>query len=135
MVDLREITGGKKRVRGKADDPLASLKQAARLAAEAICEMMADENQFCRHVYTDKSSGAVEEVLLQTRNIKHLRETIGAIRELTDAVRGLNGQLSPEAQRTLDIQLEKLRLDEKKLTQPEQGETGVVLLPEGDGDA
>lgn len=134
MVDLREIAGGKKRARGKAaDDSFAALKRAAGLAADVLCEMMTDENQFCRYTYADKSSGAMMEVLLNTRNIKHLRETIGAIRELTETMRGLNGMISPEAQKTLEVQLEKLRLEEKKLTAAENtGETGVVLLPEAE---
>ena len=139
MVDLREITGGKKRARtarARADDPFMPLRHAAQMAADVISDMMADEGQFCRHTYADKQSGAVTEVRLETRNVKHLRETIGAIRELTDVVRSLSGVLSPEAQSALNVQLEKLRLDEKKLMNAGESasETGVVLLPEGEGD-
>lgn len=137
MVDWRELARGKKNTRRgrKADgDRLSALKRAAELAAEAIVDMMADESQFCRHTYADKSSGAIMETTLESRNVKQIRETIQAIRDLADTVRSLNGLLSPEQQSELDVQMAKIRMEERKLSSDgAQNETGVVLLPEPDG--
>lgn len=114
-----------------AGSQLDALKKCASLAADEIIDMLSDKKQFCRHVYQEKSSGSVSEIMLETRNIRHLRDAIAAIRELADIIRGLNGLLPPEAENEIAIQLKKLQLEEKKLTRPEaqDTETGVVLLP------
>ena len=137
MVDLREVTRGRKRACAARDgDPLASLKRAANLAADALCAVMADENQLRAYTYTDKSTGAAAEVMLETRNLTRIRETIGAIRDLSAIIRSLNGQLSPEEQSAFDVQMAKIRLDEKKLAgETDRSETGVVLLPEPGADS
>jgi len=113
---------------------MEALKKCADLAADEIMDMLKDKNQFMRHVFQEKSSGAVGEVELKTRNVKHLRDVILAIRELSDVVRGLYGLLPPEAESERSVQLKKLEIEEKKLSPPEKdnSETGVVILPAPD---
>ena len=128
---LTSIRGTKSAKGRTADSKLETLKNAAQLAAEEIVSMLSDDMQFRRHLYAEKGTGEIMETTLSTRNVKQLRETIAAIRDLADTVRSLYGLLPPEAQSGLDIQMKKLLLDEKKLVQAESsgGETGVVLLP------
>lgn len=130
-VPLTSIRGTKSAKGRAADSKLETLKNAAQLAAEEIVSMLSDDMQFRRHLYAEKGTGEIMETTLSTRNVKQLRETIAAIRDLADTVRSLYGLLPPEAQSGLDIQMKKLLLDEKKLVQAESsgGETGVVLLP------
>lgn len=93
--------------------------------------MLEDEYQFQRHVYAEKADGSLSEKVLDIRNVRQLRETIAAIRDLTDAVRALCGELAPEQRTAMEMQLRKLQLEEKKLESgAERGETGVVLLPD-----
>ena len=110
---------------------MEALKKCADLAADEIMDMLKDKNQFMRHVFQEKSSGAVGEVELKTRNVKHLRDVILAIRELSDVIRGLYGILPPEAESERSMQLKKLEIEEKKLLPPEKDhqDTGVVILP------
>lgn len=128
---LTAIRGAKSQKNRAAESRLDILKSAAQLAAEEIVTMLSDDMQFRRHLYAEKGSGEIMETTLSTRNVKQLRETIAAIRDLADTMRSLYGLLSPEAQTGLDVQMKKLLLDEKKLTQAETpaAETGVVLLP------
>ena len=137
LVDLREIPRGRKRAcAAREEDPFPSLKRAANMAAEALYAILADESQLRAYTYTDKTSGATAEVTLEARNLARLRETIGAIRELTAVIRSLNGQLSPEEQSAADVQMAKIRLEEKKLEgETDRSETGVVLLPEAEDHA
>ena len=121
-------------MKGKKLSPNAqmdALKKCADMAADEIMDMLKDKNQFTRHVFQEKSSGAVTEVELKTRNVRHLRDVIQAIKELADVVRGLYGQLSPEAEQELDVQRKKLEIEAKKIAPPDKAgtETGVVLLP------
>lgn len=136
LVDLREVARGRKRSCAARDtDPFSSLKRAANLAADALCAFVADENQLRVYTYTDKASGATAEVLLEARNLSRIRETIGALKDLTALVRSLNGLLSPEEQAAIDAQMAKIRVEEKKLEGGEErSETGVVLLPEAEAD-
>ena len=98
--------------------------------------MLADERQLCVYTYTDKTSGATAEAMLEARNLARLRESIGAIRDLAAVIRSLNGQLSPEEQSAADVQMAKIRLEEKKLAgEADRSETGVVLLPEAEDHA
>ena len=114
-----------------ASAQMEALKKCADLAADEIMDMLKDKNQFTRHVFLEKSSGVVSEVELNTKNVKHLRDVILAIRELSDVVRGLYGLLPPEAESERLVQLKKLEIEEKKLSPPdkEHQETGVVILP------
>lgn len=117
------------------EEKLRPLGQAADLAAEALVRMLEDEFQFQRHIYTEKADGSVSERVLDIRNVRQLRETIAAIRDLTDAVRALSGELTPEQQTAMEVQMRKLRLEEKKLEGGEERcETGVVLLPDAETD-
>ena len=123
-----------KSVKGKKLSPntqMDALKKCAGLAADEIMDMLKDKDQFARHVFQEKSSGTVNEVELKTRNVKHLRDVIQAIRELSDVIRALYGLLSPEAEREMSVQLKKLEIEEKKIAPPDKtgAETGVVLLP------
>lgn len=114
------------------NDSFPLLKQAAEMACEAMIELMADDKQFCRHAYQDKATGEIMEATLSLRNVKQMREAIQAIRDLTDAIRSLYGMLPPDAERELEVQLKKLEMEEKKLSQNVKGErndTGVVILP------
>ncbi len=117
------------------EENLQLLRQAAELASEALLRMLEDEKQFQRHVYTEKADGSLTETVLDIRNIRQLRETIAAIRDLTDAVRGLSGELAPEQRTAMEVQMRKLQLEEKKLEgDADRGETGVVLLPDAETD-
>ena len=109
-----------------------ALKKCADLAADEIMDMLKDRDQFSRHVFQEKSSGAISEVELKTRNVRHLRDVIQAIRELSDVVRALYGILTPETEREMEVQLKKLEIEARKIAPPEKGagETGVVLLPQ-----
>ncbi|MBR3929269.1 MAG: hypothetical protein IKJ65_09735 [Clostridia bacterium] len=123
-----------KSVKGKKLSPstqMDALKKCADMAADEIMDMLKDENQFTRHVFQEKSSGTVTEIELKTRNIRHLRDVIQAIKELADVVRSLNGLLSPDAEREMSVQLKKLELEARKIAPPDKdgAETGVVLLP------
>ncbi len=122
-----------KKSRKAGEDRLLLLKRACDMAAEAVCELLQDEKQFCRHAYQDKSSGAIMEATLNIRNVKQIRETIQVIRELTDAIRSLYGIMSPEAQREMNIQLKKLKMEKMKISQNAGNgggaDTGVVILP------
>ncbi len=121
---------GRRRKR-TCEENLQPLRQAADLAAEALLRMLEDEYQFQRHVYAEKADGSLSEKVLDIRNVRQLRETIAAIRDLTDAVRALCGELAPEQRTAMEMQLRKLQLEEKKLESgAERGETGVVLLPD-----
>ena len=108
-----------------------ALKKCVDLAADEIMDMLKDRDQFTRHVFQEKSSGMLSEVELKTRNIRHLRDVIQAIRELSDVVRSLYGILPPEAEKEMEVQLKKLEIEAKKIAPPERdaAETGVVLLP------
>ena len=123
-----------KSVKGKKSSPGAqmdALKKCADMAADEIMDMLKDKNQFTRHVFQEKSSGVITEAELKTRNVRHLRDVIQAIKELADVIRGLYGFLSPEAEREIDVQLKKLEIEAKKIAPPDKSglETGVVLLP------
>ena len=109
-----------------------ALKKCADLVADEIMFMLKDKDQFMRHVFQEKSTGAISEVELKTRNIRHLRDVIQAIRELSDVVRSLYGILPPETEREMEMQLRKLEIEAKKVAPPEKtgAETGVVLLPQ-----
>lgn len=109
-----------------------ALKKCTELISNAIIDMLSDEKQFSRHVYQEKTSGTVSEIELETRNVKHLRDVIQAVRELTDIARSLHGLLSPEAESELNVQIRKLAIEEKKLKPDEKtdSQTGVVILPE-----
>lgn len=108
-----------------------ALRKCADLAICEIMDMLKDGDQFTRHVFQEKSSGMVSKVELKTRNVKHLRDVIQAIRELLDVVRALYGILPPEAEREMEVQLKKLEIEAKKIAPPEKtgAETGVVYLP------
>lgn len=121
-----------------ANTQMEALKKCAELAADEIMDMLGDKDQFTRHVFQDKTSGAACEAQLKTRNVKHLRDVISALRELSDVVRGLYGILPPEAESERGLQLKKLEIEEKKIAPSDQAkaETGVVLLPAPEaGDA
>lgn len=125
---------GRRRKR-TCEESLQPLRQATELASEALLRMLEDEYQFQRHVYTEKADGSLSEKVLDIRNIRQLRETIAAIRDLTDAVRALCGELAPEQRTAMEVQLRKLQIEEKKLKGAEErGETGVVLLPGAETD-
>ena len=86
---------GTKSAKGRAADAkLETLKNAAQLAAEEIVSMLSDDMQFRRHLYAEKGTGEIMETTLSTRNVKQLRETIAAIRDLADTVRSLYGQFT-----------------------------------------
>lgn len=117
---------------------MEALKKCAEMAADEIIDMLKDKSQFMRHVFQEKSSGEIREAELKTRNVRHLRDVISAIRELTDVVRGLYGLLPPEAESERCMTLKKLEIEEKKIAPPDKPgqETGVVLLPQPeDGNA
>lgn len=141
MTDAGEIKAlfprgapGRRRKR-TCEESLQPLRRAAELTAEALLRMLEDECQFQRHVYAEKADGSLTEKVLEIRNIRQLRETIAAIRDLTDAVRALNGELAPEQRTAMEMQLRKLQLEERKLeSDGEKGETGVVLLPGTEAD-
>ena len=116
--------------------PMEELKKCASLVSDEIMDMLSDKKQFTRHIYQEKSTGQITEAALETRNVKHMREVIAAIRELADVMRSLYGLLSPEAESELNVQIKKLSIEEKKLLPPEKesAETGVVLLPEPEDD-
>ncbi len=123
-----------KSAKGKKLSPdvqMDALKKCADLAADEIMDMLKDKDQFTRHVFQEKSSGMIAEVELKTRNVRHLRDVIQAIRELSDVVRALYGILPPEAEREMEVQLKKLEIEAKKIAPPEKtgAETGVVYLP------
>lgn len=112
------------------DSHFEKLKRAAGMAADQLICMLSDDMQFRRHLFQEKSTGEISETVLESRNIKHLRETISAIRDLADTVRDLYGLLPPDAESSLKLQIKKLELDEKKLSgAQEASESGVVLLP------
>lgn len=113
------------------DTQMDALKKCADLAADEIMDMLKDKEQFTRHVFQEKSSGTISEVELKTRNIRHLRDVIQAIKELSDVVRALYGILPPEAEREMEVQLKKLEIEAKKIAPPDKtgAETGVVYLP------
>lgn len=110
---------------------MEALKKCTDMAADEIMDMLKDKSQFSRHVFQEKSSGAVSEVELKTRNVKHLRDVILAIRELTDVIRGLYGLLPPETECEMNMQRKKLEIEERKIVSADRTgqETGVVILP------
>lgn len=133
--DMEEKITRIKSVKGRklsANMQMDALKKCADLVADEIMDMLKDKEQFMRHVFQEKSSGMVSEVELKTRNIRHLRDVILAIRELSDVVRSLYGILPPETEREMEMQLRKLEIEAKKMAPGEKAgaETGVVLLPQ-----
>jgi len=127
-----------KSVKGRKLSPntqMDALKKCVDLAADEIMDMLKDKDQFARHVFQEKSSGIISEVELKTRNVRHLRDVIQAIRELSEVVRSLYGILPPEAEKEMEVQLRKLEIEAKKIAPPEKDgrETGVVLLPRPEG--
>lgn len=126
-----------KSVKGKKLTPgtqMDALKKCADMAADEIMDMLKDKDQFTRHVFQEKSSGAFSETALKTINVRHLRDVIQAIRELTNVVRDLYGLLPPEAESDREVQMKKLEIEEKKSAACDKpgAETGVVLLPAPD---
>ena len=126
-AEIVPITRARKR--GKKDDPLKALKSAAEMAGDAILSAFMDADQFTRHTYAEKTTGALTETVLETRNVKQLREMIGAIKDLTEITRSLHGILTHQEQCAMDAQLAKLRG-----AAGDEAETGVVLLPRAEDE-
>ncbi len=127
ITRIRSVKGKKLSSNGQME----ALKKCADMAADEIMNMLKDEAQFTRHIFQDKASGCVCEAELKTRNVRHLRDVISAIRELSDVIRSLYGLLPPEAASEKEMQMKKLEIELKKIVPPDKSgsETGVVLLP------
>ncbi|HIS01832.1 MAG TPA: hypothetical protein IAA74_09575 [Candidatus Excrementavichristensenella intestinipullorum] len=99
-------------------DKLEGLRQAADLAAQRIGEMLADEQQFHRHLvrYGRDGEYGVEERILDKVDTRALKDAVSAIRSMTVVMRDLHGLLSEQ---------EMARLGGCR-----EGETGgVIQLP------
>ncbi|MFZ5975212.1 MAG: hypothetical protein ACOYU3_07370 [Bacillota bacterium] len=112
---------------------LRRVAKSAETATIMIERMMADAEQFKRHIITEglgRGATAVEERIYEKYDTKALKEFTGALKDLVTVIRNVNNLPTVQEQSAMDIAIERLRLEEQKVNanDEDKDETGVVVI-------
>ncbi len=131
---------GLERAGARISRKLARLAEGTELLIDAALKALGDEQQFYRYIVTDGMGEGVsvtKEQIFEKLDAKALKDVTSALRDLTAMRRDLFGLPTQGETVAQKIAQEKLELEKRKLeheiSEGEDGESGVILIPERSG--
>ena len=131
-----------KAIRKASDKDAAVLQSLLRSVSRLSRQMekgLSDDEQLFRHLVMVGGEGEpmdTEERIYKKMDAAALRQTAGAIKELTAAARDLLGVRSAQQEEEYQLALRKIALEEAKsgLQDADDAGTGVILMPDVTGE-
>lgn len=131
-----------KAIRKASDKDAAVLQSLLRSVSRLSRQMekgLSDDEQLFRHLVMVGGEGKpmdTEERIYKKMDAAALRQTAGAIKELTAAARDLLGERSAQQEEEYQLALRKIALEEAKsgLQDADDAGTGVILMPDVTGE-
>lgn len=131
-----------KAIRKASDKDAAVLQSLLRSVSRLSRQMekgLSDDEQLFRHLVMVGGDGKpmdTEERIYKKMDAAALRQTAGAIKELTAAARDLLGVRSAQQEEEYQLALRKIALEEAKsgLQDADDAGTGVILMPDVTGE-
>lgn len=131
-----------KAIRKASDKDAAVLQSLLRSVSRLSRQMekgLSDDEQLFRHLVMVGGEGEpmdTEERIYKKMDAAALRQTAGAIKELTAAARDLLGVRSAQQEEEYQLALRKIALEEAKsgLHDADDAGTGVILMPDVTGE-
>ena len=114
-------------------DRLEKLRVAADGVADRMAELIADEEQFFRHIVTKGTGEDAEaaERVFKKADVRALKDFSAALQTMTRTMRDLWGMPTLVEKSAMDLAAERLKFDLEKagLGEKDVAETGVLMLP------